>query len=182
MEIVSDILDFSTIEAGKLKLEQAEFNLQGILGATIQAMTGPAEGKNLQLACNLEQGVPITAVGDARRLQQILIILLSNGIKFTEKGGVELRVQTELAQDLTPLLHFTVRDTGIGIPQDKQQEIFQAFTQADSSTTRRFGGTGLGLTTASRLVEMMGGQIWVESKIGSGSTFHFTARLGTRAS
>jgi signal transduction histidine kinase len=181
VKIVDDIFDFSALENRKVKLELAEFDLQGALGATIKDLAELAETKNLELVCELDPGVPRTVTGDAVRLRQILTILLSNGIKFTECGEVRLRVARALDSSEESVLQFTVRDTGIGIAHEIQQLIFQAFTQGDGSFTRRFGGTGLGLATASRLVEMMGGRIGVESEVGKGSTFHFTARLGSKS-
>ncbi len=181
VKIVDDIFDYSALENLKVKLDHAEFDLQGALDAAIKDVSELAEGKNLELACELDPGAPRTVMGDAVRLRQILTILLSNGIKFTENGEVRLRVARALDPSGESVLQFTVSDTGIGIAHDKQQLIFQAFTQADGSSTRPFGGTGLGLATASRLVEMMGGRIWVESEMGKGSTFHFTARLGGKS-
>ena len=138
----------------------------------------PADRKGIELICDVAPEVPDVVVGDPTRLRQIVVNLLSNALKFTERGEVLLRVEGEALGPDDSLLHFAVHDTGIGIPRDKQQVIFEAFTQADSSTTRRFGGTGLGLTISSRLVAMMQGRIWVESEPGKGSTFHFTARFG----
>jgi signal transduction histidine kinase len=181
VKIVDDVFDFSELETRKVKLEHAEFDLQGTLDAAIKDLAGLAQTKNLGLACELDPGAPRTVTGDAVRLRQILTILLGNGIKFTESGEVRLRVARTLDPSEESVLHFTVSDTGIGIAPDKQHSIFQAFTQADGSSARRFGGTGLGLATASRLVKMMGGRIWVESEPGKGSTFHFTARLGGKS-
>lgn len=130
------------------------------------------------MICDVAPEVPDVVVGDPTRLRQVVINLLSNALKFTEHGEVLMRVEVEALEVGDPLLHFTVRDTGIGIPHDKQHVIFEAFTQADSSTTRRFGGSGLGLTISSRLVALMAGRMWVESEPGMGSTFHFTARMG----
>ena len=178
VKIVDDIFDFTTIEAPKLKLEHAEFDLPATLAATVQALAGLAEKKNLSLACDVDPGVPSTVIGDAPRLRQVLTILLNNGIKVTQSGKVHLRVARAVDPAEENMLYFSVRDTGIGISQDHQQLIFQAFTQADGSSTRPFGGTGLGLAMASRLVEMMGGRIWVESEVGKGSTFHFTVQFG----
>ena len=137
-----------------------------------------AHQKGLELNCLIEPDVPEALSGDPSRLRQVLVNLLGNSLKFTERGEVNLRVQREAAKEDTISLHFSVEDTGIGIPVEKQAGIFEAFTQADGSTARRFGGTGLGLTICRRLVEMMGGRIWVESVVGQGSTFHFTASFG----
>ena len=180
-KIVDDIFDFSTVGAGTLKLDHAEFDLRDTLETTVQALAGQAEKKGLRLAFDLTPEAPVTVVGDAVRLRQILTILLSNGIKFTESGRVHLRVAADLEASEESILHFSISDTGIGISPGQQQLIFQAFTQVDSSSSRRFGGTGLGLATASRLAEMMGGRIWVESEVGQGSVFHFTARLASKS-
>jgi two-component system, sensor histidine kinase and response regulator len=134
--------------------------------------------KQLEISWHLDSAIPFTLVGDLLRLRQIIINLLGNAIKFTEAGHVHLDVSVQQRTPLGVLLHFRVQDTGIGIPQDKQAVIFDAFTQADNSATRNYGGTGLGLAIASRLVKLMGGKIWVESKLGHGSTFHFTAMFG----
>jgi two-component system, sensor histidine kinase and response regulator len=176
--ILNDILDFSRIEARKLDLECIEFNLKESVDATLKALSVRAGQKNLELACRYQPGVPSAVRGDPGRLRQILVNLVGNAIKFTERGEVlvELEKSLETADEVT--LHFCVRDTGIGVPPEKQQAIFEAFVQADTSSTREFGGTGLGLAIASQLVSMMGGKIWLESAVGKGSTFHFTARLG----
>jgi PAS domain S-box-containing protein len=176
LKIINDILDFSKIEARKLDLENIAFPLRDHVEATVQALLIPARQKSLELDCRFEPGVPQSIVGDAGRLKQILVNLLGNAIKFTETGAVRLRVEASRIAE-KPVLHFSVADTGIGIPLDKREAIFQAFTQADNSFTRRFGGTGLGLAIASQLVELMGGRIWVESEVGNGSTFHFTIPL-----
>ncbi|MGH9862431.1 MAG: response regulator, partial [Candidatus Acidiferrales bacterium] len=178
LTIINDILDFSKIEARKLELDPIDFNLRYTLEETIKMVALPAHQKGLELACHLPPDIPTALVGDPGRLRQILLNLLGNAIKFTQRGEVVLRVEPESQNDDEIVLHFAVADTGIGIPPERQQLIFEAFAQADSSTTRRFGGTGLGLAIASRLVELMGGRIWVESTTGRGSTFHFTARLG----
>jgi signal transduction histidine kinase len=181
MRIVNDVFDFSALEADELELTSAGFDLQMTLDAALAAVAGPADKKGLKLGRELGNGVPRTVVGDSVRLQQILVNLLSNGIKFTDRGEVQLRVEkaSEQApeQDGEAMLHFSVRDTGIGVSAEKRQAVFQAFTQADSSSTRRYGGTGLGLTIAAQLVAMMGGSIWMESEVGKGSTVHFTVRL-----
>jgi PAS domain S-box-containing protein len=175
---INEVLDFSKIEAGRLDFELIEFNLRDSLEETVRMFAAPADRKGIELICDVDQGVPDVLVGDPSRLRQIVVNLLSNALKFTERGEILLRVETEALTLGDATIHFSVRDTGIGIPREKQQVIFEAFTQADSSTTRRFGGTGLGLTISARLVAMMRGRMWVESELGKGSTFHFTARLG----
>jgi signal transduction histidine kinase/DNA-binding response OmpR family regulator/ligand-binding sensor domain-containing protein len=177
LTIINDILDFSKIEAGKFELEILDFNLRGSIEPTLKTLALNAHQKGLELNCLIEPGVPDELLGDPSRLRQILLNLLGNALKFTEKGEITLRVQKESGNGAVTLLHFSVQDTGIGIPTEKQARIFDAFTQADGSTTRRFGGTGLGLTICRQLVEMMGGQLWVESIPGQGSTFHFLARF-----
>jgi PAS domain S-box-containing protein len=178
MVIINDILDFSRIEARKLELDLIDFNLRDFVGDTAEAVTLRAQQKGLELIVDVGPPVPCTLSGDPGRLRQILVNLLGNAIKFTPQGKVVLRVTREAAAPLDDVvLHFSVKDTGIGIPRDRQQKIFEAFTQADSSTTRTYGGTGLGLTISSQLVHLMGGRIWVESEVGRGSTFHFTAHL-----
>ena len=136
-----------------------------------------AHQKGLDLHCEVDPGVPDTVRGDSSRLRQIVLNLVGNALKFTEKGEVKVSVQTESGGAKGPNLHFTVSDTGIGIPPEKHKHIFKAFSQADSSTTRKYGGTGLGLTISTRLVDMMGGKMWVESEVGKGSRFHFTVRF-----
>ena len=178
LTIINDILDFSKIEAGKLELETIEFKLRGSIEPTLKTLALRAHQKGLELNCIIEPDVPEALVGDPSRLRQVLINLLGNSLKFTERGEVNLRVQRESVKEESISLHFSVEDTGIGIPAEKQARIFEAFTQVDGSTARRFGGTGLGLTICRQLVEMMGGRIWVESAPGQGSTFHFTASFG----
>ena len=178
LRILNDILDFSKIEAGKLEFETIEFDLRQTVEAMLNLLGVRAAAKNLELACDLGPDVPSRVLGDPGRLRQILINLTGNAIKFTEHGGVTIRVErlSDSAEEVE--LHFSVEDTGIGIPLNKQRHVFSAFAQADSSSTRTFGGTGLGLTISSQLVEMMGGRIWLESEEGTGSTFHFTVHLG----
>ncbi len=175
--IINDILDFSKIEAGKLDLETIPFSLSEVLDNTVRVFSWRAQEKGLQLTVRRAPEVPEYLVGDPGRLRQILINLVGNGIKFTDRGEVSASVLPSRggAGEGEVVLCFSVRDTGIGIPADKQSSIFRAFEQADGSTTRKYGGTGLGLAIAQRLVEMMGGQLWVESQPGQGSTFHFTA-------
>jgi signal transduction histidine kinase/ActR/RegA family two-component response regulator len=175
--VLNDILDFSKIEAGKLELDPIAFNPREQLEATAKAMAVKAYEKGLELTSDVGDDVPDWVVGDSMRLRQIIVNLLANAIKFTENGEVSLQARLESADAEFVTLGFVVRDTGIGIAEDKQQTIFAAFSQAEGSTTRRFGGTGLGLTISSRLVELMSGRIWVESAPGCGSAFHFTARF-----
>jgi PAS domain S-box-containing protein len=187
LDIINDILDFSKIEAGKLELDPVDFRLRDCLGDALKPLAVRAHHKDLELACGVAPDVPDLLVGDAGRLRQIIMNLVGNAIKFTDQGEVVLQVALGSASTVrrlasearTPdlMLHCSVRDTGMGIPAEKQAVIFDPFTQADSSTTRKHGGTGLGLTISARLVEMMGGRIWVESTPGQGSTFHFTVRL-----
>ena len=173
--VVNDILDFSKIEAGKLELFTESINLRSMLSDTVKVLAIRAQQKNLRLTCEVDESVPEELVGDVGRLRQVLVNLLGNAIKFTETGEINLRAAVASTEGPKVSLHFSVADTGIGVPEDKLELIFQAFSQADSSTTRAYGGTGLGLTISSRLVELMGGKIWVESTVGRGSVFHFTA-------
>jgi PAS domain S-box-containing protein len=203
--LLNDILDFSKIEAGRLDLEAIEFNLRDTLADTVDTLALRAAQKGLELACHIPPDVPDALVGDPGRLRQIVVNLAGNAIKFTERGEVVVHVEVEGGSRLSALgsrlgtgpafagpraesrepraedevlLRVTVTDTGIGIPVEKQRSIFEAFSQAESSTTRRYGGTGLGLAISAQLVQMMGGQIWVESEVGKGSSFSFTVRLG----
>jgi two-component system, sensor histidine kinase and response regulator len=173
--IINDILDVSKIEAGKLRMEMRDLDLRDVVLDALSGLKVSADAKGLRLVCDVHSGVPAVVRGDPGRLRQVLINLVGNAIKFSDQGQVSVAV--ERCPDSADTLHFLVRDTGIGIPAEKQAMIFEAFTQVDGSFTRKFGGTGLGLTIASRLVQMMDGRIWVESKEGEGSTFHFTARL-----
>jgi len=175
LTIINDILDFSKIEAGKLELERISFGLRECVGETINFLAPQAESKGLQLLVQVDENVPAQVMGDPGRLRQVITNLINNAVKFTEQGEVALAVRAEHAGDYRAELHFSVRDTGIGIRLEKQRTIFEAFEQEDGSTTRRYGGTGLGLAICRQLVEMMGGRIWVESEPGKGSTFHFTA-------
>ncbi|MBZ5592155.1 MAG: response regulator [Acidobacteriia bacterium] len=177
LTIINDILDFSKIEAHKLELDEVEFHLRDTLEAILRSFALPAGRKGLDLACDIPSTVPETVHGDPARLRQILTNLVGNAIKFTERGEVALEVANLEQGPEAVVLRFTVRDTGIGIAKEKQASIFEAFSQGDSSTTRKYGGTGLGLTVSSRLVSLMGGRIWVESEAGQGSRFLFTARL-----
>ena len=177
LRLINDILDFSKIEAGKVILSDLDFDLDENLGDTMRALAIRAQDKGLELACRIRPDVPIYLRGDPDRLRQIVVNLVGNAIKFTPKGEVVLDVHREPSENGNVDLHFTVSDTGIGIPPEKQRAIFEVFEQADTTMTRRFGGSGLGLAIASRLVDLMQGRIWVESAPGRGSTFHFTARL-----
>jgi PAS domain S-box-containing protein len=198
LSVINEILDYSKIEAGKFNLDPADFNLRDSVGDTLKLLAVRAHKKGLELVCDIGPDVPEGLIGDAGRLRQILVNLVGNAIKFTASGEVVVSVEV-MSDDLSvreltnreainhpsplaPLLHFAVRDSGIGIRPDKLRAIFEPFTQADGSTTRKYGGTGLGLTISSHLVELMGGTIWVESEVGKGSTFHFTARLGLQPS
>ena len=174
LTVVNDILDFSKIEAGKLDLDPVAFGIRGRLARVIKPLASRADLKGLELICEVRPEVPDRIAADANRLSQVLTNLIGNAIKFTSVGHVALRVELDRVGDRLAHLHFSVEDTGIGIPADRQESIFEAFSQADSSTTRTFGGTGLGLTISSRLVNMMGGRMWVESRPGEGATFHFT--------
>jgi two-component system, sensor histidine kinase and response regulator len=174
--IINSILDFSKIEARKLDLEHVHFALRETAQEAVRALAPGAQDKNVELACDIRPDTPDDLVGDPGRLRQVILNLVGNAVKFTDAGGeVVLRVRPEWTDARKAELHFEVSDTGIGIPPEKQSMIFDAFTQADSSTTRRHGGTGLGLAISSQLVRLMGGRIWVESEMGRGSTFHFTA-------
>ena len=178
LHLLNEILDFSKIEAGKLELELEAFRLRETIDNTSKPLALTAAAKNILVRWEIPEEVPEYLIGDAGRLAQVLSNLLGNAIKFTHQGEVYLQVGMENCFNGRATLHFAVRDTGIGIPREKLATIFDAFTQADGSITRRYGGTGLGLTICSRLVKMMEGRIWVESEPGAGSTFHFTASFG----
>ena len=178
LAVINDILDFSKIEAGKLSLESVSFPLRELLGDTMKSLALRAHRKQIELACHVANVVPTQVEGDPHRLRQVIINLVGNAIKFTEQGEVVLDVNVERASETEIVLHFRVIDTGIGISANQLESIFEAFEQADTSTTRRYGGTGLGLTISSRLIELMHGRVWVESEIDQGSTFHFLARFG----
>ena len=178
LSLINDILDFSKIEAGKLDIESIDFSLRNTLGEVTSTLRVRAQQKGLKFACHIPLELPDALVGDPARLRQIVINLVGNALKFTAKGEVAVRVAMEAETADQAVFHFSVTDTGIGIPQEKQKLIFEAFTQSDSSTTRQYGGTGLGLSISSRLVALMGGNIWVESEPGQGSTFHFKLRFG----
>ncbi len=178
LSIINQILDFSKIEAGRLELESIEFDLYEELGDTLKALAHRAHSKNIELAWHIDPNVPRYLIGDPMRLRQILVNLVGNSIKFTEQGEVVVTVSNESKQQSRVTLQLTVRDTGIGIPQDKLDQIFVPFEQADTSTTRQFGGTGLGLAITTHLIRAMNGRIWVESQSGQGSQFHFLAQFG----
>jgi signal transduction histidine kinase/ActR/RegA family two-component response regulator len=177
MTVINDILDFSKIEAGKLVLEEVNFDLRECLESTLKLLEVHAKEKGLKLLCEVAPNVTKMVEGDSSRLRQIVTNLVGNAIKFTEKGEVSLRVQADGAEGEYGPLRFVVSDTGIGVSREKQKLIFDPFAQADNSTTRRYGGTGLGLTITARLVTMMGGNIWLESELGRGSQFYFTIRF-----
>jgi len=176
--LINDILDFSKIEAGHLKLESIDFSLRDCVGKTLETLGVRAHGKGLELAARIDPQISDTLVGDAARLRQIITNLVDNAIKFTARGEIVVEINCESRDATEVCLHFSVRDTGTGIPKDKQELIFEAFVQADGSTTRHYGGTGLGLGICTKLVEQMRGKIWVESALGEGSTFHFIAWFG----
>ena len=180
LSIINDILDFSKIEARKLHLESIEFDLRKTLDQTLKSLAVRAHQKDIELINRLDPDVPDLITGDPVRLTQIIVNLIGNAIKFTERGEIVVHAKKEVEEGGEIKLQFTVSDTGIGIPDDRQKAIFDAFTQADGSSTRKYGGTGLGLSISSQLVAMMGGRIWVKSKPGEGSTFAFTAAFGFR--
>ena len=173
LNLINDILDLSKVEASQLELERTGFSVKDHLEKVTEMVAGRAREKGLALVCEIAPNVPADLVGDPTRLRQVLINLLGNAIKFTESGEVSLRVAPDADSSVPTALRFTVSDTGIGIPSEKLGQVFEPFTQADSSTTRRFGGSGLGLTISKRLVELMGGRIWAESTVGKGSVFAF---------
>ncbi len=180
LTLINDILDFSKIEAGKLDLDNTDFSLRDDVNETVKILDVVAKRKGLRLSSQIAPNVPDGLLGDPGRLRQVVSNLIDNAIKFTERGGVALSIQLESQSEKGACLHFSVADSGIGIPEDKHGLIFEAFSQADNSTTRKYGGTGLGLTISSRLVQLMGGRIWVESQRDHGSVFHFTAQFGTQ--
>ena len=178
LTILNDILDFSKMEAGKMDLEPIEFHLRDCLDEAVRCVALRAHQKSVELTYRVPPDLPDTFIGDPVRLRQVIVNLVGNALKFTERGEVKLEVALEEKGDDDVLLRWSVADTGIGIAPDKQQSVFETFTQADGSITRKFGGTGLGLAISTRLVKLMGGRIWLESELGRGSTFHFTVRLG----
>jgi signal transduction histidine kinase/CheY-like chemotaxis protein len=180
IELIDDILDLSKVESGRVQLEQVPFDLNEVLDKCAEALASRAQGKRLELIVSVAPDVPSDLIGDPRALRQITWNLLTNAIKFTERGQVRLRVTNDAAASRPGTLHFAVSDTGIGIPADKHALIFERFTQADSSTTRIYGGTGLGLAIAKHLVELAGGRIWVKSSVGIGTDFYFTMPFEVR--
>jgi PAS domain S-box-containing protein len=181
LSLLNDILDFSKIEAGKLRLDVVDFDLGDAIASVMRTLAPRAHQKYLEIAYHFAPDVPMLLAGDPTRLTQIVVNLVSNAVKFTEHGEVVLRITRESADADTTVLHLSVSDTGIGIPADHLTAIFDAFSQADASTTRKFGGTGLGLAIASQLTALMGGRIWAESTVGVGSTFHVTLPFAVRA-
>jgi two-component system sensor histidine kinase/response regulator len=181
LSVINDVLDFSKIEAGKLDIDPIDFDLGATLDDIVRSLAPRAHQKGLELAFQIAPGVPKGLIGDPGRLRQILVNLISNAIKFTERGEVVLRVTAGAPVEGGAHIHFQVQDTGIGIPKEKQEAIFDAFVQADVSTTRRFGGTGLGLSICAHLVMLMQGRVWVESEPGAGSTFHAMIPFGVRS-
>lgn len=177
LTVINDILDYSKIEAGKLDLDPQPFSLRDGLGDLLKPLGYRAQNKELELVCHVSPATPDALVGDLGRLRQILVNLVGNALKFTDRGEVVVRVETEESAADGRMLHFSVSDTGIGIPSSKLTSIFEPFSQADASTTRTYGGTGLGLTISRRLVELMGGRIWADSQPGTGSTFHFLVKF-----
>jgi CheY-like chemotaxis protein len=177
LTVINDILDFSKIEAGHLQLDATETNIREVIEGSLKTLALRAHQKGLELICDIAPDVPELVMTDANRLRQIVLNLAGNAVKFTQQGEVIVRVRVEEAAGQMAVLKFSVVDTGIGIAPDRQQSIFNPFVQADSSTTRQYGGTGLGLTISSRLVAMMQGRIWLESELGRGSAFHFTSRV-----
>lgn len=178
LNLINDILDFSKIEAGKMDLDPIPFCLRDTLAETLRSIAVKAHEKGLELVYEVDDKVPANVIGDPGRLRQIILNLVGNSVKFTAQGEVAIRVAVEELRNDGFVLHFYIRDTGIGIAPDKQKAVFGAFEQADGSTARRYGGTGLGLSISKQLVGLMGGRIWLESEVGRGTTFHFTAVFG----
>ena len=174
LTIINDILDFSKIESGKLELESQPLDLVRCAEDAVDLLSTRASEKGLELVVDIHPAVPRWIMGDVTRLRQILVNLVSNAVKFTAAGEVVLTVQPFSGGDENPRIHFVVRDTGCGIPADRLDRLFQSFSQVDASTTRKYGGTGLGLAISKRLTELMGGSIWVQSEVGTGSAFQFT--------
>ena len=181
LRVINDILDFSKIEAGKLQIEHIPFHVGRCVSDTLKTLAYRAQEKGLELVCDMDADVPVSLISDPGRLRQVLVNVVGNAIKFTARGEIVVRVQVQSKSTTKVMLHVAVSDTGIGIPADKLQTIFEPFSQEDSSITRKFGGTGLGLTICARLVQAMGGETWVESELGRGSVFHFTICAGVDA-
>jgi|SRR5579871_79596 len=175
--ILNDILDFSKIEAGRMELEETNFSVPAIVYEAVSTLAVVAQRKGLTLRHGIGPGVPLVLLGDPTRMRQVLVNLVNNAIKFTDQGYVEVRVDAKRVDSREAVVEFSVIDTGIGMTEEQKTVIFEAFRQADGSTTRRYGGTGLGLSISHRLASLMGGELWVESQLGEGSTFHFTAQL-----
>jgi signal transduction histidine kinase len=182
LTIIDDVLDIAKVEAGKLTVDCVRFAVRNVLTDVTTALAGRAQEKRLTLSTEVAADVPDDVVGDATRLRQVLLNLVSNAVKFTDRGAITIRLERRLNGSQPPELRFSVTDSGIGIAADKHQAVFEAFTQIDGSMSRRHGGTGLGLSIAARLVDLMGGRIWVDSTPGRGSTFYFTVQtdLGRR--
>jgi two-component system sensor histidine kinase/response regulator len=180
LAVINDILDFSKIEAGKIELEMIDFDLHDCAEEALKMFAAAADEKGLELLCDIAPDVPELVTGDPGRLRQIVLNLVGNAIKFTSRGEVALKLEVDGGSQDHQIIRFTVADTGIGIPAEKQASIFSPFTQADTSTTRQYGGTGLGLTISARMVAMMGGRLWLESEVGRGTQFHFTVQLKVR--
>ncbi len=177
LELINAILDLARIESGHLSLEHADFDLESVIDGTVETLAVRAHQKGLEMLAHVMPGVPLQLVGDRLRLRQILFNLVGNAVKFTQNGQVLLTVDRDRDSLLPGHLHFSIADSGIGIPRDKLEDVFSNFTQADASTTRTYGGSGLGLAIVRRLVALMGGRVWVESELGQGSVFHFTAHF-----
>ncbi len=177
LAMLNDLLDFSKIEAGSLELNTVDFDLREVVAGVLRAFTEQARSKRLELLCAIAEGTPQHVTGDVERLRQVIVHLVGNAIKFTDAGGVILTARSAEGVGTDLVVHFEVQDTGCGIAPEKQELIFESFTQADGSATRSHGGTGLGLSITRELVELMGGELWVDSTPGSGSTFHFTVHL-----
>ena len=176
LHVINDVLDFSKIEAGKLAIERSDFDVGELVRDIIRSMEPSAAEKNLGIGCDFGTEVPTVVSADPIRLRQILVNLIGNAIKFTHRGEVAVRIRFDSTAGVEDQLRFSISDTGIGIPKNQQEQIFEPFVQVDGSTSRQYGGTGLGLAIVSQLVQLMGGQLWLESEVGHGSTFHFTVR------
>jgi PAS domain S-box-containing protein len=182
LSVINDILDFSKVDSGKMELESRPFNLNVCVDDSLNLVRPIASKKGLNIIYSISESTPQAIIGDPNRLQQALTNLLSNAVKFTDKGTISVMISSRKLADISHEICFSVKDTGIGIPEDKMSRLFKSFTQIDSSTTRKYGGTGLGLAITKRLVEMMGGTIWAESQLGKGSTFYFTIKADATSS